>query len=113
MPPPTDPLDHWLDRWRETPEPPANLTPEVWRRIAVIESHAEQPGILARVEAMFSRPSFAVAFVAASMLLGLFLAEVRLSRLQAARSVQIAQGYLQLIDPLIEENAAKVGAHYP
>ena len=45
------------------------------------------------------------------MLLGLFLAEMRLSRLQAARGVQIAQSYLRLIDPLMEDSAVKVAGH--
>ncbi len=103
MQPPFDPLDALLDRWNETPEPPPNLTHEVWRRVAVMESRAERPSLLARIEAAFARPSFAVAFVAACMLLGLFLAEVRLSRLEAERSSQLAQSYLRLIDPLIDQ----------
>jgi len=113
MHPPSDPLDSLLDRWQETPEPPPRLTAEVWRRIAVVESDAERPGFLGRIEAAFGRPSFTVAFFAACMLLGLFLAQVRLSHLQAARDVQIAQSYLRLIDPLIEDSAVKVAAHQP
>ena len=113
MHPPFDPLDPLLDRWREVPEPPAHLTTEVWRRIAVVESRAERSGILARIEATFARPSFAVAFIAACMLLGLFLAEIRLSNLHAARGVQIAQSYLRLIDPLMDETAVKVAARHP
>jgi hypothetical protein len=113
MHPPPDPLDNLLDRWAETPAPPAHLATEVWRRIAVAESPAERPGFLARIEAMFSRPSFAVAFVAACMLLGLFLAEVRLSRLQAERSAQLAQSYLRLIDPLIDQSTVNLAARRP
>ena len=62
---------------------------------------------------MFSRPSFAVAFVAACMLLGLFLAEVRLSRLQAERSAQLAQSYLRLIDPLMDQSTVNLAARRP
>jgi len=113
MHPPSDPLDSLLDRWREVPEPPPRLTAEVWRRIAVVESDTERPGLLARIEAAFARPSFTIAFFAACMLLGLFLAEVRLSRLQAARGVQIAQSYLRLIDPLMEDSAVKVADNRP
>ncbi len=113
MHPPSDPLDSLLDRWQETPEPPPRLSAEVWRRIAVVESDTERPGLLARIEAAFARPSFTIAFFAACMLLGLFLAEVRLSELQAARGVQIAQSYLRLIDPLIEDSAVKVAEHQP
>ncbi|HUL54567.1 MAG TPA: hypothetical protein VLT83_14280 [Opitutaceae bacterium] len=113
MHPPFDPLDPLLDRWRETPEPPAHLSTEVWRRIAVMESPAERSGVLARIEAVFVRPSFAVAFVAACVLLGLFLAEIRLSNLHAERGVQIAQSYLRLIDPLMNEPTVKVAARHP
>jgi hypothetical protein len=113
MHPPFDPLDSLLDRWRESPEPPPRLAAEVWRRIAVVESDAERSGLFARIEAAFTRPSFTVAFFAACMLLGLFLAEVRLSQLQAARGVQIAQSYLRLIDPLLDDSAVKIAAHRP
>lgn len=113
MHPPFDPLDPLLDRWRETPEPPPHMAAEVWRRIASVESRVERPGFLARMEAAFARPSFVVAFVAACMLLGLFLAEMRLSRLHAERGVQIAQSYLRLIDPLMDATAVKVAARRP
>jgi hypothetical protein len=113
MQPPFDPLDPLLDRWHESPEPPAHLTTEVWRRIAVAESEAERSGLLARIEAAFARPSFAVAFVAACMLLGLFLAEIRLAHLHAERGVQIAQSYLRFIDPLMDQTAVKVAARHP
>ena len=113
MQPPPDPLDSLLDRWSETPEPPPYLEREVWRRIAVVDNRAERPGFLARIEAAFLQPSFAVAFVAACMLLGLFLAEMRLARLHAERGTQIAQSYLRMIDPLIDETAVKVAARRP
>lgn len=113
MHPPSDPLDSLLDRWNETPEPPASLTLEVWRRIATAESRGERPGFIARIEAMFSRPSFAVTFIAACMLLGLFLAQVRLSRLEAERSTQLAQSYLRLIDPLIDQPTTTLASNRP
>ena len=113
MHPPSDPLDSLLDRWREAPEPPPHLTTEVWRRIAVVDNRAERPGLFFRIEAVFMRPSFAAAFIAACMLLGLFLAEVRLARLHAERGTQIAQSYLRLIDPLLDKSAVKVAAREP
>jgi len=83
MPPPSDPLDPLLARWRDAPPPsPEHLTAEVWRRIAAADTPALPLSLFARIEAVFRPPSFAVAFVAACTLLGLFLAEVRLSRLQ-------------------------------
>ncbi len=54
-----------------------------------------------RLDAAFARPSFASAFVAACVLLGLFLAEARLTRIHAAQGAQLARSYLQLIDPLL------------
>ena len=59
-------------------------------------------GWWARLESVFAQPSFAVAFVTACLLFGLFLAEVRLSRLQADRSAQLAGSYLRLVAPLLE-----------
>jgi hypothetical protein len=99
---PQDPLDSLLDRWRETP-PAArsdSLAPEVWRRIAATET-ASRPGWFARVVLEFARPAFAVTFAAACVLLGLFLAEVRVSRLQRERNAEMAKSYLRLIDPLL------------
>jgi hypothetical protein len=100
-----DPLDSLLDRWsRREPPPPAPeaLTQEVWRRIADSEVATGEPSWSGRIEAIFSRPSFAAAFVAACAMFGLFLAEVRVSRLQAQRNVQLAHAYLRLIDPLVD-----------
>jgi hypothetical protein len=105
MTPSHDPLDDLLDRCRAAPDPSAQIALKVSRRIAGGSSPA-RAGWTRRLDAAFARPSFASAFVAACVLLGLFLAEVRLSRIHAAQSAQMAQGYLQLIDPLIETPAA-------
>jgi hypothetical protein len=107
MHPSSDPLDPLLERWRDAPPPlPGPLAPEVWRRIALGEP-VVQPGLLARMEAAFAQPSFAVAFVTACVLLGLFMAEMRLSRLQAERNTQLARSYLHLIDPLLDSSASR------
>ena len=113
MPPPRDPLDSLLDRWKDSPEPPPHLTTEVWRRIAVIDNRLERTGLLARIDAAFRRPSFAITFVAACMLLGLFVAEIRLARLHEERGAQIAQSYLRLIDPLMGKSTIKVASNQP
>lgn len=107
---PKDPLDSLLDRWGDsTPEPSDHLEAETWRRIAHAATTATEPerrrGWLACIEAAFSRPSFTVAFVAACVLLGLFLAESRVSHLQEERSRQVVQNYLRLIDPLVDGGA--------
>ena len=106
MHPPSDPLDPLLERWRDAAPPlPEHLNAEVWRRIAAAETPAPRLSLFARIEAVFARPSFAVAFVAACTLLGLFLAEVRLSRLQTEHNAQLVQSYLKLIDPLLDTAA--------
>ena len=99
---PPDPLDPLLNRWSQTPEPPPRLSAEVWQRIARAEGEAEA-GLdwWASIEAWFARPPFAAMFIACCALLGLFLAEVRVNRLESERSAQLARSYLQLIDPLL------------
>ena len=99
---PPDPLDPLLDRWSEAPEPSPRLSAEVWHRISLTENEPDLPaGWRAVVQSWFARPPFAVMFVACCALLGLFLAEVRVSHLQRERSEQLARSYLQLIDPLL------------
>jgi len=99
---PPDPLDPLLDRWSETPEPLTRLSTDVWQRIARAEDAPHQsPGWWQMVEAWFARPPFAVMFIASCALLGLFLAELRVNRVQRERSEQLARSYLQLIDPLM------------
>ena len=99
---PPDPLDPLLDRWSDTPPPSPRLSAEVWQRIALAESAPAGPaGLRAVIEGWFGRPSFAVLFVTSCALLGLFLAEVRVSHVQRERSAQLARSYLLLIDPLL------------
>ncbi|ATC63905.1 hypothetical protein CMV30_08050 [Nibricoccus aquaticus] len=100
--PPPDPLDSLLDQWgRGAPSSPGPLAPEVWRRIARMEEPVKRT-FWEMVHGAFARPSFAAAFVAACVLLGLFLAEARRSRLQSEYNRELMQSYLRLIDPLLE-----------
>jgi hypothetical protein len=102
---PRDPLDPLLDHWSESPEPSPRLASEVWRRIAQAEQTAvETSGFWAGIESWFARPPFAAMFVASCALLGLFLAELRLNHEQSQRNTQLAQSYLQLIDPLLKSD---------
>lgn len=97
---PVDPLDALLNRCGPAPEPPAHLLSKVRRRLAARPT----AGWLAwteRLDTVFTRPSFAAAFITACVLLGLFLAETRVSRLHEAQGAQIARSYVQLIDPLL------------
>lgn len=102
MTPPPDPLDPLLDRWAEPADRALNLAPEVWRRIALAEPGGREAGLWSAIDAWLSRPPFAVLFVACCALLGLFLAELRVNRLQREHSAQLARSYLQLIDPLLK-----------
>jgi len=114
MTPSPDPLDDLVKRWGENAPPlPASVRPEVWRRVARAEAAPLKAGWLARLEADFARPAFAGAFIAACTLLGLFLAEVRLSRLHAQRDAQLARSYLTLVDPLFADAAARPRPNSP
>ena len=105
MPSTPDPLDPLLDHWSGTAEPSPRLASEVWRRIALAETAArDSGGAWSGIHAWFSRPPFAVMFVASCALLGLFLAEVRVNHQQRERSTQLARSYLQLIDPLLKND---------
>lgn len=106
--PPEDPaLDRLLDRWRQaTPAQPHPVEPEVWRRLAQPQAPAIGARWLDQIHAAFARPSFAAIFVAACVLLGLFLAEVRQSRLRAEYGAHLAQNYARLIDPLLSASSA-------
>jgi hypothetical protein len=97
---PPDPLDPILDLWKDPPKPAPGLAPEVWRRI-LLDEGATRDGFWAEAAAWLSRPPFAAMFVASCALLGLFLAEVRVNRVQRERSSQLARSYLLLIDPLL------------
>lgn len=98
-----DPLDNALEALRaSTPPQPESVQLEVWRRIAHGEQSTATSGVLPwwrRLEEAFTRPAFAAAFVAACLLLGLFLAEIRVTRLQAERTAALERNYLSLIDP--------------
>jgi hypothetical protein len=101
-PNPNDPLNPLLDRWKAPLESTPNLTPEIWRRIALTES--SRGGLWSEIDAWLSRPPFAILFVACCALIGLYLAEVRVNQQQRAHSAQLARSYLQLIDPLMKAN---------
>ena len=100
---PPDDLDPLLERWRGAVPPlDPSVGPEVRRRLRAAPGTPARPGWLAALEEAFARPSFAAAFVTACVLFGLFLAEMRLTRLHAERNAQLARSYLRLVDPLLE-----------
>lgn len=103
MQPPPDPLDPLFERARAaTPPLASSVAPEVWRRIRAAPDASRRPTWWARLEHVFAQPSFAVAFVTACVLFGLFLAEMRLSRLQIERNAQLARSYVRMVAPLLE-----------
>lgn len=104
---PPDPLDPLLDAWGRAPAQEA-LSPEVWRRVSQArprQSKAARAPWWNALEVVFGRASFAAAFVVACVLLGLFLAEVRVSHLRTDRDRQLAESYLRLIDPLLVDSS--------
>ena len=98
---PPDPLDSLLDCWSDTPDPSPRLSANVWQRIALNQRAAHPKDWWAALVGWFGRPAFTVGFVTACALLGLFMAELRVSHLQRERSAQLARSYLLLIDPLL------------
>lgn len=88
---PQDPLDPLLERWGRPPSF-APLLPALRQRL---HGRAAEP------ENLFARPAFAAVFVAACVLLGLFLAEIRVSRVRHDRDTQLLESYRRLIDPLV------------
>lgn len=96
-----DPLGPLLDRWSNIPPPSPRLTAEIWQQIATAETHRNADrSIWASIGLWLERPAYAVGFIAACALLGVVLAELRISQIQRERNAQLARSYLQLIDPL-------------
>lgn len=93
--PPSDPLDPLLQRWGRSPRCHPPLRAEVRQRLS--EGAEDDRATLV----LFSRPAFATLFLAACVLLGLFLAEVRVSRLHRERDQVLLESYRRLIDPLL------------
>jgi hypothetical protein len=106
MPTPPDPLDPLLDRWNETAAPLPGFTHEVWERISRERAREKDAiGLWAAMEVWLSRPPFAALFVVCCALMGLFLAELRVNRIQHEQSAQLVRSYVQLIDPLLATKA--------
>lgn len=114
MPSDRDPLDPLFERWKaDTPSLVRSVRSEVWQRIECGEDTPALTGAWARIELAFSRPAFAAAFIAACVLLGLFLAEARLSDAHARRSAELERSYVSLLDPQLEVPARVTPASLP
>lgn len=71
------------------------------------EDSTKPAGLAARIESWFASPPFATAFVVSCVLLGVFLAELRLHEQQRENHAQLARNYLQLIDPLLRDSSLR------
>lgn len=103
-----DPLDDLLDRWQPARDQIPDLRGEIRREIAR-QRQDERTTWWSKLEQAFARPSLAITFVAACVLLGLFLAEARVSRQHEMYGTQVARSYVQLIDPLLSAEPLSAG----
>lgn len=97
-----DELDVLLDQWRNTPEPDPHIKQRIWARIAAQDgamTGRSRPGPwLVRAFKLLSQPLGASAFLALCILLGIAMAEFRISKLQKDRTEELARNYMALIE---------------
>lgn len=95
-----DELDNLLEQWQVTPASDPQLKHRVWTRIAAGSTRTNQrlPDWLTSFMSIISRPLGATGFVAASIVCGLFLAEMRVSKIKSVHTEELAKSYIQLID---------------
>ncbi len=101
-----DPLDELMDRRGSAP-PPDDIDRVVWRRIALLQRKETQPGLWSTLDAWFSRWSVATLFLVSCALIGLFMAELRVSQRERERNAQLTRSYLVLINPLLQAPGTK------
>jgi hypothetical protein len=95
-----DELDLLLDQWNNTPANDPNIKHRVWMRIAG-EYSRSRVNFLRPLETFFaflSKPLGATTFIAATVVCGLVIAELRVSKLKNAQTEEFAKSYIQLID---------------
>jgi hypothetical protein len=97
---PNDPLDPLLRQWKVPAPQPGAIRQEMWRRIARDERTDRINRTSWNWVHWFSQPAFAAAFVACCVLVGLFVAELRVSHERHLRQVALARHYVAVIDPL-------------
>ena len=94
-----DELDSLLDRWQDIPATDPLIKHRVWTRIAAGDSRGLK--FTERLTAclrLLSKPVAAAVFVTASIICGLLVAELRVSRVKNLQASELAQNYFQLID---------------
>lgn len=105
-----DELDALLDQWQDVPEVDPQLKHHVWTRIAADDS-SDRPSVphwIQRAIDLLSNPLGATAFVAASVAVGIFMAELRVSQSQSSRTQELAQNYIQLIEARAQTSSSEV-----
>ncbi len=93
-------LDSLLEQWRNVPASDPQLKHRVWTRIAAEDSRKAHslPNWLSPLLEIISKPLGATAFVAASIVCGILIAELRLDRSSSIQKEELAQNYIQLIE---------------
>ncbi len=93
-------LDFLLRKWKNAPASDPQLKQRVWTRIAAEDSRKAQSyrHWLSPLLEIISKPLGATAFVAASIVCGILIAELRLDRSSSIRTKELAQNYIQLIE---------------
>lgn len=95
-----DPLDEALRALAAEPLPPfRSVRAEVHARLREAPPVPLHFRLIERMESVFRQPAFAITFVAACMLFGLFLAEMRVSVSKQAQAQQWMEEYARLINP--------------
>lgn len=97
-------LDSLLGQWQDVPASDPQLKHRVWTRIAAEDSRKAPsfPHWLSPLMEITSKPLGAMAFVAASIVCGILIAELRLDRGSSIQTEELAQNYIQLIEARTE-----------
>ena len=95
-----DELDALFEQWQDVSATDPQLKHRVWTRIAAGDTRQSQalPDWLERLLGILSQPLGATAFVAASVVCGILIAEMRVNRVKSIRTEELAQNYIQLIE---------------
>lgn len=102
MKPDHDNLDPLLHSWSEMPVPSGQLAGPVWQRIEALGGHASWFSRLVvavyDLDARFSRPRAIAAVLAASVLIGIGMAELRTRYADRQVDTEMSARYLSMLD---------------
>lgn len=108
-------LDAALDSWKLPGRSSEHhLRERVWSRLAIAppcprhEISMQDPGSWIRSLLRYcEHPAIAAGVVVTCILAGVLWGQVRVSQIQEERGVRMAENYLRLIDPFINENPVR------